>query len=318
MAKPDLTKLVNIFLPGHMEKRSKVKSENIRFAYYTSADTAMKIIKNGKIWLRSTTVMNDFSEIKYGIELTKNAFSGPSGKAFEQAINGVFPDIMEKAKSGFDPIKQHIQCKSYLTCLSVHKESEDTNGRLSMWRAYGDIAIVIKYGFLINKTDLLNVNSTPVYYLDKKRFNSRLEQVTKGISENSDYLMQVGEDLVLTTIKLMFFLAAIGTKHPGFKEEKEWRIFHDQTKNVEKQLPEEIVIINGVPQQILKLPFKIDPLNDRDSDGDVAGLLDRIIIGPTQYPKVSRNAFVKLLVEAGVKDANDKVIESRIPLRTHG
>jgi hypothetical protein len=42
--------------------------------------------------------------------------------------------------------------------------------------------------------------------------------------------------------------------------------------------------------------------------------LDRIIIGPTEFPHVSFKAFVDVLEELGVVDASKKVVVSDIPL----
>ena len=59
-------------------------------------------------------------------------------------------------------------------------------------------------------------------------------------------------------------------------------------------LPTDTVVIDGVPQLIYKLPFdktvspEIAPL-------DIASVLDRVIIGPTQYAGAMRRAFVSAL-----------------------
>ena len=63
----DIIALADIFLPGHMDRLSEIKADNKKFAYYTTADTAVKIVKNQEVWLRNATVMNDFSEIAYGL-----------------------------------------------------------------------------------------------------------------------------------------------------------------------------------------------------------------------------------------------------------
>jgi hypothetical protein len=42
-------------------------------------------------------------------------------------------------------------------------------------------------------------------------------------------------------------------------------------------------------------------------------MIDRIIIGPTQYPLAMRKAFASLLADAGVSDADQKVFVSDNP-----
>ena len=50
-------------------------------------------------------------------------------------------------------------------------------------------------------------------------------------------------------------------------------------------------------------------------DAHPSKLIKKIIIGPTEFPVVVRDAFVKLLTDAGVDDASEKVVISFIPLR---
>lgn len=49
---------------------------------------------------------------------------------------------------------------------------------------------------------------------------------------------------------------------------------------------------------------------------DLARILDRVIIGPTQYPLAVLSALIAALTAAGVADANSKIVVSDIPIRT--
>lgn len=309
--------LWDIFFPDDMKILSRIESDNRRFAYYTSVDTAKKIIENKEVWLRDATVMNDFSEISYGLGLLNNAWFGSSGMSFQDAANSVFSGIMDHVTPQFNHLKSFLPSETYLTCLSQHDNSEDQNGRLSMWRAYGDIALIIKNTPFLAVSDRLGVFSTPVDYLDQSSFNERLQIVAQAISDHTVFLRKVGEEVVKKFIVSLLFLAAIRTKHPGFAEEKEWRIYFrpDFYPYPENILTREVVVIHGVAQKIWKLPLKHDPENGL-IHADIPSLLERIIIGPTQYPAVSSQAFVKLLEQAGVEDASKKVVVSNIPLRT--
>jgi hypothetical protein len=48
---------------------------------------------------------------------------------------------------------------------------------------------------------------------------------------------------------------------------------------------------------------------------DIPSLIDRIIIGPSQYPLVLHEAFSDVLLELGVKEPHNRVFISDIPLR---
>ena len=73
-------------------------------------------------------------------------------------------------------------------------------------------------------------------------------------------------------------------------------------------------MIGGTPQLIYKIPLQNVP-EEGFHGVEIPELIDRIIIGPTQYDSATREAFVDRLGEAGVSDPEDRVIVSKIPLR---
>lgn len=311
----ELIKFNEIFLPEFYTKTRKMAEGGQRFAYYTTADTALKILKNKELWLRHSTVVNDFSEISYGIELIRKTFSEEFSKNFISTVNAVFPGTIEKVEQLLNAWVPDCKLETYLACISLHHETEDKSGRLSMWRAYGDTAIVIKNTPLVEATAKLGVFSMPVMYWSDAQYRDELFKVTKMINRNQSYLRELGQDTLVSYIHHMFFHIAIGTKHPGFAEEKEWRIYFRPNEVKAPLIKPEVVVLRGVPQIIYKLPLKNDPESDLHQ-ADIPSLLDRIIIGPTQYPHVSVSAFQQVLGELGVKDKKDKVIASDIPLRS--
>lgn len=310
----DFERLLKIFYPDDAEQLSKIESENIRFAYYTSADVAKQIIDKKEIWLRNATVMNDFLEITYGLDLTKKAFGSAPWKDIMSAANSVLPGIQEKVMAHFNYWDRYLPTETYLTCLSLHDDKEDEHGRLSMWRAYGDVALIINNTPLTNSSEELGVFSTPVHYLDQAGFEERLQKVAQAVTNNIVYLHALDEKVTFDFICSMLLVGVIGTKHPGFAEEKEWRIFFQPEDYPDNILTKEIVTIQGVVQEIWKLPLKHDPDNGLHH-ADIPSLINRIIIGPTQHSEVSKHAFVNLLDKAGVEDAANKVFVSEIPLR---
>lgn len=56
----------NVFFNYENHRLNIAKFNNIKFSHYTSAEAAISIIKNKKIWMRNIKVMNDYSEVKYG------------------------------------------------------------------------------------------------------------------------------------------------------------------------------------------------------------------------------------------------------------
>lgn len=311
----EITKKYNeIFNPGIMEDVELISRENRKFVYYTSAETAMKIINNKELWFRSTTVMNDFSEVSYGIALTKKVFSGPEGLRFREAIDEIIPGTMEKVEEYISKWEDDWRYETYIACVSMHEFEEDNHGRLSMWRAYGNTALVLNNTPMMSVTDKLEVFSMPVLYVSEEGFSEYLSRITDSILINRKYLMNLGGDTLVSYVSRMLFRFAIATKHPGFKEEKEWRLFHRPSEGKSPCMVEEITIINGVPQKIYKLRLANEPENDLHG-ADIPSLISRVIIGPTSYPYVSYMAFLDCLNKAGTIDADRKVFCSSIPIR---
>ena len=304
-----------IFAPGLFEEGMKIKEENKRFAYYTSADTAMKIIQNEELWFRNATVMNDFSEISYGLRLIENAFTGETNERFRESVDDIFEGTISKVDKLFLDWKVDWRLETYIACISLHDDKEDQSGRLSMWRAYGDTAIIVKNTPMTAMTDLLGVYSIPVMYLSQEDYQVWLDKITDAILVNRKYLKGLGQETLVAYIHNMLFLTAIGTKHPGFAEEKEWRLYYRPNQNNSTVMTPQSVVLNGVPQIIYALPLKDDPEQGLFG-ADIPNLLDRIIVGPTEYPYVSVMAFTKVLETLRVKDVGDKVIASDIPLRS--
>lgn len=307
-------KFNQIFCPGLMEEGLAVVAEQKRFVYYTSADTAMKVLRNRELWFRNATVMNDFSEISYGLELIRKVFSGSEGERFRDAVEDIFPDTINKADELLSGWERDWQFETYIACVSIHNPEENRRGRLSMWRAYGDTALVVNNTPMTAVSDLLAVFSMPVLYLSEEGLTEHLSKITNAILNNRDYLHNLGQDVLVGYIHNMCFRFAIATKHPGFEEEMEWRLYYRPSERESVGMTEETVVLGGAPQKVFKLRLANEPENGLHG-ADIPLLLDRVIIGPTEFPYMSYKAFVKVLEDLGVTDATSKVVLSDIPLR---
>lgn len=307
-------KYYEIFHPHYLEEVTKITSENRKFVYYTSAETAMKVIQNNELWFRNATVMNDFSEIQYGLQLISSVFSGTEGKNFRTAIDDIYSGTIDQAQRLITEWMQDWKFETYIACVSVHDTKEDNRGRLSMWRTYGNTALVVNNTPMTAVTDRLAIFSTPVLYLLEDDLAKHLAQVTDAITANKEYLKSLGKEMLVEYIRHMLFLIAIATKHPGFEEEKEWRLYYRPSEGISPAMTADTVVLNGVPQTIYKLKLAHEPENGL-FHADMPSLLDKVIIGPTGFPYVTQKAFMTVLQEIGVEEPGKKVIVSDIPLR---
>ena len=105
------------------------------------------------------------------------------------------------------------------------------------------------------------------------------------------------------------------SKHPGFREEREWRAVHNPLLFPTPLIKPSTQTIGGIPQLVYNLPLDrtVDTVLE---DMDFAILFDRLIIGPTLYPIAMFDAIAEALTRAGVAEAGKKIIISDIPMRS--
>jgi len=207
---------------------------------------------------------------------------------------------------------------NYIGCLSEHKAEEDSSGRLSMWRAYGQgsgVAIVMHSKPIVSGPGLLKTQTSPVAYFNEDHFKIELQNIVANIETNKNFLKSQDSRLIGLVCASMFRIAALSSKHPGFHEELEWRIIYSPDIVESEHMIKDLKVINGIPQVIYKIPLK-SASGDIKLGGELPEIIDRIIIGPTEFPLATYKAFVVALRDAGIENPEKRVFISGIPLRT--
>ena len=141
-----------------------------RFVHYTTADAALSIIRTKRFWMRNTNCMSDYREVQHGFDMFDKFFSDTAKyKSFTQALDDCWPGVASEAIAAFNKAWHDIRLNSYIACLSEHQDSEDSNGRLSMWRAFGGtttrIGIVFSLPYYSLSILSLGLTFSPVAYL---------------------------------------------------------------------------------------------------------------------------------------------------------
>ena len=288
-----------------------------RFAHYTSADAAVKMISGRRVWMRRANAMNDFSELEYGAARLEKARAGRSWTAVCAALDAAHPGVAELVTAELPGMIDEARSATFLTALSQHPAEEDDLGRLSMWRAYGGdagVCLVLNPGVLLRPSRALQVFNHPVSYHDDAAFQGMLQLVAGSMLGEIALLRRMrAEELAAFTLSALRD-AVLCTKHPGFAEEREWRLIHSPKVAASDRVPCEVLTIGGRPQ-----PVHHVPLRDIPEEGLVGlephDLVERIIIGPTADPEPTREGLVETLRAAGVTDAEGRVAVSAIPLR---
>ena len=309
---------LSVFYPRILESTERAEKEDLRLVQYTSADAAMSILRNKEVWLRNVQCMNDYMEVDHGIDCLVAAFrSEKEGAHFKAVMEGLLPGIVSEIGELFDGWLPHLRSSTHIACVSEHPKAENRYGRLSMWRAYGGkrpVAIVMNREAFGSESDALAAYTHPVAYMDTDHFNQEFEALTNRIIDEGAFVKELGRTQVVAYLFDLFKTFALCTKHPGFHEEREWRVVYNPALESSEYVLSSIESVDGVPQEVHKIPLKNLPEHGLENV-EIPELVEGIIIGPSDQQLVLGNTFVKLLAAAGCEDAASKVFYSGIPLR---
>lgn len=315
---PDLySKVESVFFPHFQRAKHEMRRHNIRLSHYTTADTAIKIIEGSEFWMRNTSVMNDYMEVKHGADCIREALETNPGKKLYQALEHCRPGLAPETITLFEQWLPSMLTGTFVASFSQHTDDEDELGRLSMWRAYGGtagVALIFKNGPFIQPTLGVNLTSSPVAYIGAEEVAAEVRTIAGNIGRNMAAIMALGPEHIKGYVFAALRAAALCTKHPAFMEEQEWRVIASPAMHPSKDLEPVIHTIGGVPQPIVKLRLKDQP--ERGLHGlHLRDFLDRVLIGPCEHSEIIRTALIMTMAKAGIPDPASRIIDTKIPLR---
>lgn len=303
-----------IFFSTHKQRLKEFNDSNRQLAHYTSAETAIKILKSKALWLRNTGVMNDSSEVIHGANLLDKALGRDSGAKLLKAIDECFDGISVELKQKINNWLPLILGDTFIASFSEHPvtPNEAEFGRLSMWRAYGHpngVAIILNPDAVFQDYGNVGAYISSVAYMDESEVDAAFLDAANKIQNDKRTLLSLGREEALESIFKALRYAAICLKHPVFREELEWRLVASTTLYTGNLVTQEIESIGGIPQLILKLNFNKDsPLNIED-------LIREVLVGPCAYPEIIVRALAEALSSAGFKEPYSMIRQTKIPLR---
>jgi len=276
------------------EKIDEFRKAGYRYVHYTSASVLISILQKKEVWLRHVTLMNDYQEIERGV-LAVAKFFGPNGKkanAFWEVLDKCFPGISNEIKARYDFSRPDLRENTFVMSFSAHLDSEDSIGRLSMWRAYAPkdgVALILNPDVFYREENRLNVFSYPALYWTDDKIEERFAYTVELFVKNS---------------------AALSALEFGFAEELEMRIVYRSRYRPSKVTIKSIETIGTTPQIVHKIPLNAE-LNT-----DLVSILNSVILGPSRSIQEVSYAVLDAMEEAGIPNAENKIFLSDIPLRT--
>ncbi|MFT4097771.1 MAG: DUF2971 domain-containing protein [Rhodoblastus sp.] len=314
-----LLQLFNTAVFADLQHTPQFYDKKPLLAHYTSIATLEAILRNNEFWFSNPLYMNDLEEVRFGINEGVTAFL--SSGLIEAACGTkeratAFRQSLSFTHSRFD--REHA-IDTYVFCLSEHDPS-DTDGLLSMWRGYAangnGVAIVFDTGKLIRRDDTPLIIAPVVYATT----DARRQWITDKINLLADTLRatHVPDDKLFIPAFSFFErlkMFALFTKHPGFREEKEWRAVYMPDRDIGKTFTHMIdyaITSRGVEP---KLKFKVAPLPGYiDDDMSLDKLVNRIILGPSISSPLAQASIGKMF-DRIAPALKGRVIASSIPYR---
>jgi len=262
--------------------------------HYTTLSGLKGIVESGKIWATNILYLNDSEEFFNAIEAFNSVFDtmwdtpeiidvlDESEQDFLSLLSKRIEDIFEDNEDGF---------KVFVSSFS---ESAD---KLSQWRGYCPNGSGICIGFdFVNLTNIPGCQLVKCIYVkhsmgsdeEKEGFNQVYkfieDYLKKFKSFKNDQNKEEKKKSLLQDFEKDFLMFAARVKHPGFKEENEWRLILtlDETKN------KYIFYRSGKSMLVPYIEIRI-----RDENGYLN--IPDIWVGPTPHPYLSRNSIVDFL-----------------------
>ena len=79
------------------------------------------MIRNGEMWLRNTQCMNDFSEVRYGLELLDAAYQSDDGQTADRLPRRGPPGAARaRWRERIAELAETVAYGTYIGCVSEH------------------------------------------------------------------------------------------------------------------------------------------------------------------------------------------------------
>jgi hypothetical protein len=318
---------MRIFHPWALDHIQDFEKSGRPFVYYTQCNTALQIIKHGEFWMRDVRYMNDFREVRHGLDCLRAAYKSDEGDGFRSVLDSLHCGIAQKAMDAISQDAASLCESTFAICVSEHGDElakegdageEDQHGRLSMWRGYGGstgVALLLNPApFFYSGSSKLSAYASPVAYIREDGFRRALTRIRKAMEMNPDYLASLGPDATLKSVVNMFRFSVVCAKHPGFREEREWRVIWTCSLGEPRGIIHSTVDFpnKGGTQSIYRIP--IASLSGIP-EATVSEFIKGIIIGPCEDPVMMRQQLSDALAEAGVLQPRERIVVSDIPFR---
>jgi|UPI00083658D6 hypothetical protein len=291
-------------------------SDSCAFAHYTSAETIKKVIEGRGVFMRNTRLMNDHSEVRHGFALVSEGLKSAGGKRYLDAWAEIDSDVVAAIPEYLSATAQSVIEQCYVLSVCEHREPQDGDGKLSMWRAYGNgdlrVAVIAKTTNAMMLADD-GVFATPVLYGSQEAVEKELSFKGQTIFDNKAAFSDLPTGMKFQLALGFLINFAVSIKHPGFAEEQEWRYIYMSTFPTPTMESRRLAqVMDGTPQIVYRMPISVPIDGGYIPEGQ---FFKGVILGPCAEAQTISNGLRELLKSFGLVEPDIFVRMSSIPYR---
>jgi len=292
--------------PGLKEDSTIPKTSTL--FHYTTAAGLLGILSTSTLWASDLRFLNDAQEAIYAQDLVADAVRGMKNPVLDPAhfAYGMGEPAVETFAQYQGFVLDALNSAQYGVYVACFCESGDL---LSQWRGYGsDHGYAIELNTDALTTALGGLNTyPPATGLEQVRYGSdaAADVVSLAVEAVGDFnLNHPGVKAEYKALHLSALLATI--KHPGFREEKEWRLYaafesYQQGPTVEP--------VSHEKTRFRSTPMAIVPYIEVKLPSDA---IVTVRVGPGNSTDVREAGVRRLLTSFS---SNATVLRSDVPLR---
>ncbi|MEC7523006.1 MAG: DUF2971 domain-containing protein [Myxococcota bacterium] len=286
---------------------------------YTDGRALRSILEHERIWATHSAFLNDYGEGKYIWDRMLRVADGNND--LEPMTAKVTKDLLSHLATHPAVLGKEV----FVACFSEDPDS------LSQWRAYANDGDGYSVGFRLAKvpeateicpelsTDLMGPLLAPVLY-DEGRQSEALsviprmieaskQAVEQGLEQTQAELVCVASVLRLASLLACYF------KHPGFQEEREWRLVWIPTAEFAQKCAKRLrdtQLLGFRDTKYGMAPYLDWPL--RGADGEAPTSIAEIWMGPRAAP-TTEHSLEMFLLSLGRPPGSVKICSSETTYR---
>lgn len=276
-------------------------NSDLRLYHYTDAHGMKGIIENKEIWCSELEYLNDAQEVEYGLDLIRGKVKElQENYSGDEVVSNGFLGTLSTFLNAFPGVVYRV----FVACFC---KSGDL---LSQWRGYAEEGGGYSLGFTFNnQSRVILENGDPyrphlrrvLYDRDRQErlVSDYLERICAIMSEEAaQFPPEKNQGLAGSTAThvmntLMDWIVSF--KHPGFKEENEWRLMRMLKSTGEAETQAHFRVANGLTVPYLRTPL-VTPLPDNEEEIEDRFPLSEIRYGPT-LPSDRAESSIKSLLK---------------------